>query len=878
MGYLAPLSMGRILLLLIFQITLVCNVSAQLISGEPDYGLEFGSYELKTDHRTGLSLNNGDAYQLKNDFSISFDLGIRRLSNAYGYILRIIANDSTNIDLMCIPEDEEFGDLSLVINNLPTPLQFDFATENLKPLQWTTVSIHYSGANHEITLRWNKQEKKYKHSLDGLSSFRFFFGVNEFGKFSTTDAPPVRIKNISLKGDKNFSRKWLLKEHGIDKVYDSVVNDVAKVVNPQWLIDRHTRWTHIKNFTLQKYPSVAFNSDSAVLYAIDKNNFLTYNLQTQTVVRTPYRQGHPVHTESNQLLYVTENGSLVNYDVLSNRLNPFDLNRLVWSNSDTTHFEVDYWHNNKFFNPLDSSYNVFGGYGHFKYKNTLFKFDRAANSWKKVETKGSIPPRYLGASGIKASTNEVLFFGGYGSVSGKQELSPQAYYDLHAYNLRTDEIKKLGEYEPPVSGEDVVFSNSLLIDEQQQCFFALGYAKNKYKNVIQLVKYAFDQPKGYVFQDTIPFTFHDEDSFCDLFYSAKTNELIAVTVHKDKQLFDVNIYSIGYPPMSGEAVVQEEPQLASGWLLPLSILGTSLAGLVLFVRYRRRRKSSEADRRMMEQLRNGEARPGVVTETAAEHHITDEAIPVIEHTPRLTSSIILFGGFHMYDANGNDIALKFTSTIKELFLLILLHSVNEHNISGSLVQELIWPDKDDTSARNNRNVNLKKLRDLLTEMPGVTIENNNSFLRVVLAEQIFCDYEVVSRLLSQTNAQLSERERINLIIKHVHRGGLLQDLQFGALDNYKSDFSNKIIDTLIDYTQQLNPDKDDKLLIDIADCTFSHDPLNQEALVIKCSVLNRRGKYSLAKRSYDLFVKVYKNLYAENYPRSFEDIISQPSQ
>ncbi|MEJ1240298.1 kelch repeat-containing protein [Chryseolinea sp. T2] len=858
----------------ILSITSFYNVRAQLIARQPDYGLEFSSYEVKTDHRTGLSLKKGEAYNFNGDFKVSFDLAFRRIHNAYGYILRIIANDSTNLDLMAVPEDDDFGDLNLVINNEPTPLRFDFTDENLKPLQWTNVSIQYSASGGEITLRWNQREKKYKHDLTGLSAFRFLFGVNEFGKFSTTDAPPIVVKNISLEDGSQLINKWLVKEHAVNSVYDSIDRDVALVKNPRWLIDRHIKWTHLKNFTLQKYPSIAFNGDSAILYAIDEKSLTVYDLNTQTIVRTPNKNGNPVNTEANQLLYVKQTGSLVNYDVLSNRLNPYNFTTSSWANRDTTHFEVDYWHNNKFFSPIDSSFYTFGGYGHFKYKNALYKFDAAKDQWTKVETKGSIAPRYLGASGTK-SNNEVLFFGGYGSNSGKQELSPQAYYDLYSYNPATREFKKLGDYEPPVAGEDMVFSNSLLIDEGEKCFYVLSYSKSKYQNVVQLTRYFFDQPKPTVFQDSIPFTFHDEDSFCDLFYSAKSNELIAVTAHKDKQLFDVNIYSIGYPPMPGEAVIQDEPGNALSKVLLFGIGGIVVAG-VGYVAYRRKRKAVNT------QTSHGNPLPAVPqtllqdTNHEQQMHIGD-VVRVPEEHP--ASSIILFGGFHMYDASGQDIALKFTSTLKELFLLILLHSINDHSISGSLVQELIWPDKDDIAARNNRNVNLKKLRDLLTGMPGVTIENNNSFLRVVLDDSIFCDYLVVSRLLNSNDpGQIKERDRIDLIIKQVHRGSLLQDMQFNALDNYKSDFSNRLIDTLIEFAQRLNPDTDDKILIDIADCTFSHDPLNQEALVIKCNVLNKRGKYSLAKRSYDVFVKVYRNLYAENYPRSFEDIISQTSR
>lgn len=851
----------RSVLLFIFFISFG-NLYAQVRNTRMDYGLEFSSYEVKTDHRTGLNLNPEDPYYFGDDFTISFDLSFRRLSNAYGYIVRIIANDSINIDLMSIPEHDDFGDVSLVINNVATPMQFEFVEENIKAFQWVTVKIHFS-RNGEISMQLNGREKKFNHSLEDLNSVRLFFGVNDFGKFNTADAPPVTIKNIAIRDKDQLLNKWLLKEHAVDKVYDSLENRPALVKNPQWRIDRHVKWTHRKNFTLQKYPSVAFNSDSSILYAIDKNSFTTYDLVTEKLTRNSNKTGSFVDTEANQLIYVKENGTLYNYDLLANKINPYDFSKSGWYNQDTTHFEVDYWHNNKFFNPIDSTLYVFGGYGHYTYKNDFFRFDKEKNSWSKLNTNETIPPRYLAAAGIKESTNEVLFLGGYGSPTGQQELSSRAWYDLYSFNMATHKVEKLREYQRPTPGEDVVFSNSLVVDEVQGSFYVLSFYKKNYKNTIRLSQYFLDRPEIVTFQDSIPFLFHDEDSFCDLFYSAKTNELIAVTSHKDKQLFDINIYSIGFPPLMKEAVIQAEPKQAMAWVILLAIAGISLIG---FVVYRYQRTTRQQAKKIVPQG----------TPQEQPRNIND--LRQIQHDgEKMSSSILLFGGFQMYNARGVDISVKFTSTLKELFLLILVHSVNENGISASVVQELLWPDKDDTSARNNRNVNVKKLRDLLTEMDGLTIENNNSSLRVVMDEKIFCDYQVVSKLLNRTHfAPLTDGQRVDLILKNIHKGALLQDIPLNALDNYKADFSNQIIDTLLEYARQLDIVKDEKLLLEIADCTFAHDPINQEALVIKCIVLNKRGKYSLARRSYDVFVKVYKNLYAENYPRTFEEIISQP--
>ena len=119
-------------LLLVFLISLGA-LQAQTPGRNLNYGLAFASHEVSKDHRTGLDLNPEAAYSINRDFTLEFDLALQRLQNAYGYIVRVIANDSLNIDVMSIPEHDEFHDLTLIINNKPTTIQFEFAEVGLQP-------------------------------------------------------------------------------------------------------------------------------------------------------------------------------------------------------------------------------------------------------------------------------------------------------------------------------------------------------------------------------------------------------------------------------------------------------------------------------------------------------------------------------------------------------------------------------------------------------------------------------------------------------------------------------------------------------------------------------------------------------------------------
>ena len=829
----------------------------QTHDGKLNYGLAFASHEVSKDNRTGLSLNPDGPYSLNNDFVLEFDLALQRLSNAYGYILRVIANDSLNIDLMSTPEHEEFSDITLVINNKPTNIQFDFSDIGLQPNVWTRFRLSFQPRENRITVTWNNQTRSHSYDLSELKKFRFYFGANDFKKFNTTDAPPLVLRNVALSENNVLKRKWPLKNHNITEAYDSIAGARTVVKNPTWLIDLHTGWTPRQHFTTGRFSSAAFNSDSALVYVTDEKNTYIYDLKTEKV-RTKSVKGTPVHSDANQLLFIRETNQLINYDLFTNKFLAFDFANASWKNSDTSYHEPNYWHNNKFYNPTDDAIYTFGGYGHFTYHNQFFKHDNSKDAWTKVETNGSVPPRYLAASGIQQSKGQVLIFGGYGSLSGKQELSPQSFYDLYSFDLKNHEVKKIRDYDAPEKTEDISFSNSLIVNEEENCFYVLSYPKNKYKGQIKLRRYSLDRNESTVLADSIPFPFHDEDSFCDLFYSKASSELIAVTCHKEKKGYEVEIHSINYPPLQ----LQESRQPVQVEKMSRATYAAAIGGLIilgglLFYYFNRKPKGKSA------------------SPASTSPEIREKVFRQTDEQPKLVSSILFFGGFQIFDKNGTDISSKFTMTLKELFVLIVLHSVKfEKGVSATVIQEYLWPDKDEVSARNNRNVNIKKLRTLLEKVGGIFIENNNSYLRLTMEDHIFCDYQVVYKMLNHDKHISDEKDKINVIIGNVKRGSLLPNLQTSWLDNYKSDISNLIIDTLIEYSQKLDGDKDDKLLLEIADAVFMYDTINQEALRIKCSVLNKKGKYSLAKTWYDHFVKEYQKLYAENYPRTFEDVIS----
>jgi len=117
------------------------------------------------------------------------------------------------------------------------------------------------------------------------------------------------------------------------------------------------------------------------------------------------------------------------------------------------------------------------------------------------------------------------------------------------------------------------------------------------------------------------------------------------------------------------------------------------------------------------------------------------------------------------------------------------------------------------------------------------------------------------------------KEHLSKMLYFISRGPFLKQNEYEWLDNIKADISNKIIDELLEESKNLDPKKEAEYIIEVANCIFSFDLLNEDALIYKCKTLNNLGRHSIAKSTYERFAKEYKKSYGEEFSLSFQDIL-----
>jgi two-component SAPR family response regulator len=225
----------------------------------------------------------------------------------------------------------------------------------------------------------------------------------------------------------------------------------------------------------------------------------------------------------------------------------------------------------------------------------------------------------------------------------------------------------------------------------------------------------------------------------------------------------------------------------------------------------------------------------------------------------------------VFDNEGNDIMKRFSPLVKELFLIILLFKIRwGRGPSTEQLKEILWNDKSVKSARNNHSVNIVKLKTILNSLGHINLSRDTGYWEIEIDYDCFYVdfYNYINIIKNKRELDITKIKLLSAITK---RGNFLSNIEYEWLDTYKSDVSNEVIDVYLHFAHtQTN---DPELLIELASIIFYFDPVNEEAMTIKCKALFALGKHSLAKGIFENFIKGYRQIYGEEFHKDFIAVI-----
>lgn len=845
-------------------LVVVFSVACLNKSQAQTYGLGFSSHEVVIDQRTGLDLSPDRKIYFDKDFELSFQMGFLITDmNNFGYILRIIDENSRNIDFI-YDTNQNTERFRIIEGGKYTNIGF-----NLKPDRafhdWSDIIIKFSYSRQNITFIAGKMSFVYPFKLSTKSGYKFLFGTNDYQGFKTKDIPPIKLRNIKLLEDNKVKYYWPLDDDHGDTATEQISHKNGKITNPKWVKDMHSKWALIKTIITKGAASVAFDDDKEDVHVIGADSLHTYAIASYLYTGIKYTSGTQTLLRGNQALYDPLQKKLLNYYIDQKAVSVYNKFENSWNRNFMPDSITDYWQTNKFYSPTDSSMYVLNGYGHFRYHNAIQRYQLPANTWSSVKVKGDfLTPRYLAAVG--SATNGAYILGGYGSKSGQQTLNPDNLYDLLFFDVRTKTIKKVYDLKTP--HEDFVFANSMVINEKEGVFYALVFPKHKYNSRLQLLKGSLTKPGIQWVGDSIPYTFHDINSYSDLFYAPFSKCFVAVTMFRtDEDQTIVKIYVLNSPPLQvTHAVVKLAPEK---WLLVVGMLLLMVVmGGFIYTNKKKGRGNSKKE--------NGAKSTVPIPAIQLEERIN--AVAKIEHETleepqQKRSAIYLFGGMQLFDDEGAELTKHFTPLIQELFLLILLYTMKSgRGISSEKLKELLWFDKTAESAKNNRSVNIVKLRGILENMKCCQVTKETGPWQIAIDHRhIYVDYHQYLTIVGDKKGLTKEK-----IIKLGHitqRGNFLTNTDYSWLDSFKYEITYELIDTYLHYADSVKVADDPQFLLLITQHIFYFDPVNEDAVSIRCKALSFLGKHSLAKSTYENFCREYKSIYGETFGKDFQAML-----
>ncbi|HTH82855.1 MAG TPA: hypothetical protein VL490_07955, partial [Mucilaginibacter sp.] len=763
------ISINKVVILCLFFIL----ISVRCVYSQ-SFGLGFAGYEVHQEKRTGLDLSPGKTLCFSNNFEIAFDLNFRpNCTNYFGYILRVIENDNTNVDLVYtdIPDTaKNHKQFKLIVGDAYSKISFEIKLAALFK-QWNHIRIKFDFDAGKLIVYSGGESYAQAMPLHRNSCYKFLFGVNNYRQFTTTDVPSMIIRNINIVDGNKLKYKWLLNEYDGTKAREEIKDEHGMVKNPLWMHELHRDWQLTQSLTLNGSVNTAFDPKKENLYIISDNSVLEDTILKNNLARYPYQSAQYI-VRGSESLYVPEMGGLINPDPDSARMVKFNFDHSQWDIklNHPRRFTEHYWHYNKFYSAADSSMYLIGGYGHLQYKNDILRYHFPTKTWHKVTVQGAslLVPRYLSALG--ATKSGAYIMGGYGSVTGDQALSPRYFYDLLYFDVKTKTIKKVYELNLPVN--DFVFANSMIINEKERTYYALIFDKNEYSSKLQLITGSLNRPGFKKVGNAIPYCFHDIKSFADLFYCPNAKQFVAVTTNyiEETNKTKVSVYALNDPPVMDTQVAG----LGSGsslryFIYILIIAGFTYALLLLLNRYKRKNQKNSA------------SADGHTIKETLQPAVT-EAKPIADIEAKPINTIFLFGDLQIFDNAGSDLTRFFTPLIKELFLIIILYSIRwGRGINSEKLEEYLWADKTTENARNNRSANIARLKAILKNLDSCKISNETGNWKIEVDDRIIrIDYmQYLNIVKNKENLNKQEIAELAGIIK---RGSFLSDVEFEWLD------------------------------------------------------------------------------------------------
>lgn len=818
-------------------------------------GLLFNSNDCLVGNRTSYEVFKKERPVFSDNLQIKFDLSLWD-NDHLGYIFSLTDSKNSSYSLSYLHTDTASW-LNFNIDSKSNKIKIPLIIGELKKRKWMRVTVNINLKADRVDIFING--KSYRAAGFGFENRlqpKITFGKNE--RYS--EVPNMAIKNLTVT-DHNVLYFFPLNEWTKNEVHDQDGETIGNVENPVWLINESYFWTSRFSKKFDEVAGLNYDDIHQQLLIFSADHFIRYYTASNTISEHPYQNKLPISMLLGKSIVNPNQNKLYVYEVnrvkeRGTNLAALDLVTLKWDSIGNAMISTQRHHHNIFYDQKMENFFLFGGYGLFAYYNDFFEFNQKADHWDKISFSGdTIRPRFFSGYSRANSRNEVYIFGGYGNESGSQVVGGRNFYDLYRVDLNTRNIKKCWEMVP--KGTDFVPANNLVLSSDERYFYALCYPHSKPKTVLRLYKFSVKDGSYQIVSGAIPVTSERIESDINLFYNPKLQEFIcAVQEFTDLKHSVVKIYSLYAPPINQQDFLksnEKRPTLKAIFLYSISafllFIVVSCLGL-LFIRRNR--------------VKNG------VSELSDQ----EESLLVCDDVlvqQKTRNAVYLLGEFTVYDKNQRNITYLFSPKIKQLFLLILLHSQDGTGIVSKKISSTLWPEKEAAKTKNIKGVTINHLRSAIGDIDGIELTFLNDTYCFSFDQQFFCDYFTVISNIREIKSARSTQS----ILDHftlISRGGLFPSVPEPWLDDFKLAYEEALMQVILPELRKMNEARDFKRVLELVRVILSIDPFHEEAIQFKLKAVRRTKGMAYARNIYDEFALEYRRSLGVEYPVPFDRI------
>lgn len=776
-------------------------------------------------------------------------------SDSFGYILSIgDKNHLTSYSLTYLNSSDESFQLSFNLDGVKNLLKIPLKESSLGNKKWIKISLKFNPLSKKIILTVDDKiysTKRYEFETNITPNL--FFGKHG----SIIDVPLMAIKNLTIAESSNIYRFNFHESEG-NTVYDADGKGYGTVQHPNWLINDSYHWKHRFTTSSKSIASLAFDEANQRFIYINSDTIGFYEYGKDLNKKRPLKSRLPVPMNLGNSFVNAETNELIVYEV--NDL-PNDSATIASINLDNLNIEIlsrlqltqQRHHHNLIWDNNNNRFIIFGGFGNQRLNNTFNAFDLSTNNWDTLTLKGdTISPRFFSGM-VETGPEKILLFGGVGNESGDQSIGKTYYYDCYEVDFVKGTINKLWEIS---RDQNLASVRNMALSSDSTAFYTLNYSEYIPDSFLQMNRYDIKTGKFEILGDSVPIVSERIKTNANLYFNNATNEFFCTV-----QEFNIdgsntiNVFSLDNPPVSKKMIAKytsEKITTSNVWAYILSgIFLTLIIFWYLIKKWNLNKKEKEKQ---------------IKSIIAVDQNLHFNGI--------VKNSISLFGPFTVLDPNGKNITYLFSNKIRQLFVIILLHSWKKVplGIVSEEINNILWPEKEPKKVKNTKNVAINQLRKTLLDMKGLEVVFTQGMFSIKFNNDFQCDYFDFIKSLKSLNQKLGNDMDIERLIYISKKGNFLKSFNHPYFDQIKTDFEHEALKVIPDQIKHFYRENDYAKVVQLTEILSNIEQLNELSFYYKIQSYIKLGLIDRAKKYYNNFVIEYKKVLDDDFPYTFNEV------